>query len=114
MCEFKVYLKNREERIAEDILYACMEEGGTVLRDVIGNWKKVGGVFISEVDVGGEVMKLTPSPLFQELLGFIDSYSRWETCQASLEELESAWGKVKAKGEELIRSLRVKAGDKAG
>lgn len=114
MCEFKVYLKSRKEKIAEDILYANMEEGGTVLRDVLGNRKKVGGAFISEVDVGREVMRLMPSPLFPELLDFIDSYSRWETRQANLEELEFSWRKVKAKGEELMRSLRAGVGDKTG
>ncbi len=49
MCEFKVFLG--DERVAEDVIYAKVEDHGVTLRDVLGKPVVVEGVRIVEVDV---------------------------------------------------------------
>jgi len=51
MCEFKVFLDG--EKVAEDVIYAKVEDGGVVLRDVIGTEKVIEGAEIVEVNVIG-------------------------------------------------------------
>ena len=49
MCEFKVFLG--DERVAEDVVYAKVEDQRVTLRDVLGKPVVVEGVRIVEVDV---------------------------------------------------------------
>jgi predicted RNA-binding protein len=60
VCEFKVFLKkdDREDAVAEDIVYAKVENGSIVLKDVLGNSVKVENATILEVDVEAERLVL--------------------------------------------------------
>lgn len=49
MCEFKVWLGG--EKVAEDVIYAKVEDGRVTLRDVLGAPVVVEGARIAEVDV---------------------------------------------------------------
>jgi len=49
MCEFKVFLG--DEKVAEDVIYAKVEDQRVTLRDVLGKPVVVEGVRIVEVDV---------------------------------------------------------------
>ncbi|MCK4437639.1 CooT family nickel-binding protein [Candidatus Bathyarchaeota archaeon] len=51
MCEFKVFQDG--EKIAEDIIYAKVEDDRVVLRDIIGTEKVIEGAEIVEVNVIG-------------------------------------------------------------
>ena len=51
MCEFKVFLDG--EKVAEDVIYAKVEDDGVVLRDIIGTEKVIEGAEIVEVNVIG-------------------------------------------------------------
>ncbi len=64
MCEFRVFLKkeDREETVAEDIVYAKVERNSIVLKGVLRNEVRVDNVKILEVDVEAERLVLTPSP----------------------------------------------------
>lgn len=63
MCEFRVFLKkkDREEMVAEDIVYAKVERNSIVLKGVLRNEVRVDNVKILEVDVEAERLVLTPS-----------------------------------------------------
>ncbi len=67
MCEFKVFLKSggREDAVAEDIVYARVENGSIILKGVLGDSVKVENAEILEVDVEAErliLSKTTSSP----------------------------------------------------
>ena len=49
MCEFKVFLDG--EKIMEDVIFAKVDEGKVVIRDIIGETKVFEGVDIVEVNV---------------------------------------------------------------
>jgi predicted RNA-binding protein len=49
VCEFKVWLGG--EKVAEDVIYAKVEDGRVILRDVLGKPVVVEGARITEVDV---------------------------------------------------------------
>lgn len=49
MCEFKVFLGDK--RVAEDVIYAKVEDQRVTLRDILGKPVVVEGVRIVEVDV---------------------------------------------------------------
>ncbi len=49
MCEFKVYLDGEE--VMEDVIFAKAEGGSVLLRDIIGETKKLEGATIEEVNV---------------------------------------------------------------
>ena len=49
MCEFKVYVG--EEQVMEDVVFAKAENGGVVLRDIIGETMFFEDKFIDEVNV---------------------------------------------------------------
>jgi predicted RNA-binding protein len=61
MCEFKVYLKkeNKEETVAEDIVYAKNSEGSVVLKTILGNQITIDNADIIEVDVEAERLVLS-------------------------------------------------------
>jgi|ETNmetMinimDraft_13_1059891.scaffolds.fasta_scaffold140713_1 predicted RNA-binding protein len=62
MCEFKVYLKseNKEETVAEDIVYVKDEGSSVVLKTILGNKVTIDHVDIVEVDVEAERLVLLP------------------------------------------------------
>lgn len=49
MCEFKVFLE--DEKVMEDVIYAKVESGGVVLRDILGETKIFENRSIEEVNV---------------------------------------------------------------
>ena len=49
MCEFKVFLDG--EKMMEDVIFAKVDEGKVVIRDIIGETKVFEGVDIVEVNV---------------------------------------------------------------
>ncbi|NLE05842.1 MAG: CooT family nickel-binding protein [Crenarchaeota archaeon] len=49
MCEFNVFLDGKS--IFKDVYYAKNEEGGVVLKNVLGEVKQVSNCVIAEVDV---------------------------------------------------------------
>ncbi|MBS7643921.1 CooT family nickel-binding protein [Candidatus Bathyarchaeota archaeon] len=110
MCEFSVYLKAgiREEKIAEDITSVKLEDGVLVLRDVLGTTKNVNNAIIGDLNVDKEVMHLRQLPVLSQLMNFIRIYERCLTEERYVEELETAWDEVKAKGDSVIRGLWIK------
>ena len=106
MCEFKVYSgpEGIEELIAEDITNAKLEENSLVLSDIIGRTTKVVGALITEVDVKNESLRLYSSPLIFDLLTLFLSCERRD--QSAIDQLESAWKALKARGDQVISSLK--------
>lgn len=49
MCEFKVYVEG--EKVMEDVVFARVENGGVVLKDIIGESMFFKGKSIDEVNV---------------------------------------------------------------
>lgn len=56
MCEFRVYLGGKE--VFRDVIYAKQEGDILLLRDVLGDARKLPGTMISEVDVSASTMVL--------------------------------------------------------
>jgi len=56
MCEFKVYLG--EEEVFNDVVYAEERDGGVLLRNVMGEERRLDECRIVEVDVEREVLRL--------------------------------------------------------
>ena len=52
MCEFRVLLDG--ERVFEDAVFCRVEEGGVVLRDILGQSKRVARCRVMEVNVAAE------------------------------------------------------------
>jgi len=52
MCEFRVLLDG--ERVFEDAVFCRVEEGGVVLRDILGQSKRVARCRVVEVNVAAE------------------------------------------------------------
>ena len=52
MCEFRVLLDG--ERVFEDAVFCRVEEGGVVLRDILGQSKRVARCHVVEVNVAAE------------------------------------------------------------
>jgi len=106
MCEFKVYSgpEGKQELIAEDIANAKLEENSLVLSDIIGRTTKVEGALITEVDVKNESLRLYSSPLIFDLLTLFISCERRD--QSAIDQLESTWKALKARGDQVISSLK--------
>ena len=106
MCEFKVYSGTREEQklIAEDITSAKLKENSLVLTDVLGRNTKIDGALITEVDVKNGSLRLYNAPFIFELLKLFTS-CEWRD-QSALDQLESARKALKARGDEVINSLK--------
>jgi len=60
MCEFKVYLKkeDKEDTVAEDIVYAKTDQGSVILKTILGNQVTIHNSDIVEVDVEAERLVL--------------------------------------------------------
>jgi len=105
LCEFKVYSGQEEKQklIAEDITNAKLEEDSLVLTDVLGRTTKVEGALITEVDVKKESFRVYSSPFIFELLTLFASCEQQE--RSAVDQLESLWKALKARGDEVIDSL---------
>lgn len=106
MCEFKVYLGPQEQQklIAEEITNAKLDGKSLVLTDILGSTIKVESALITEVDVKNELLRFCSAPFIPELLNFLVSCERRD--KSSLNQLESAWEALKARGNEFIDSLK--------
>lgn len=60
MCEFKVYLQkeDKEDTVAEDIVYAKKNQGSIILKTILGNQITIDNSDIIEVDVEAERLVL--------------------------------------------------------
>jgi predicted RNA-binding protein len=114
MCEFKVYiLENGEmKKIAEEIIKAKLENGYIELNDILGSSKKVENALIEEINVSKESLTLKKVFIFSELMNFLRIYKESEEKCIYTPEIEVAWEEVKAKGDELIKTLWKKYGRK--
>jgi len=106
LCEFKVYSgpEGRQELIAEDITNVKLEENSLVLSDILGRTVKVEGALITEVDVKNESLRVYSSPLIFDLLTLFISCKRRD--RRAIDQLESAWKALKARGNQVISSLK--------
>lgn len=57
MCEFKVFLDG--EKVFEEVIYVETTAGGVVLRDILGDEKKLEQCFLEKVDVASETLLLS-------------------------------------------------------
>ena len=107
MCEFKVSLNKlgKEMKVSEDIVCAQVDRDTVFLKDALGCSKKVKSAFIGSVDVSTENLKLVWSPFISRFFTFIDEYNKCVSKDVKNEKLESKWLKIKALGDEMIRSI---------
>jgi len=114
MCEFKVYvLENGEmKKIAEEIIKAKLKNGYIELNDILGLSKKVENVLIEEINVNNESLLLKKTFMLPEVMNFLRIYEECEEKEVYMPEIETAWEEVKAKGDELIKTLWKKFGRK--
>ena len=110
MCEFKVYsgLEGKQKLIVEDVTNAKLDENSLILTDILGRTTSVEGALITEVDVKNELLRVYSAPLIFELLKLFVSYER--RGRNALSQLESAWKTLKAKGDEVINSMKLTKG----
>jgi predicted RNA-binding protein len=59
MCEFKVILNGKE--VFKDVIYAKAENGGVLVRDVIGEFREFKDCKIAEIDVNKTLLVLSPA-----------------------------------------------------
>jgi len=106
LCEFKVFSgpQEKQELIAEEITNVELNENSLILTDILGRTTKVEGALITEVDVKNESLQVYKSPFIFELLRLFLSCERQE--RSALNQLESAWKALKARGDEVINSLK--------
>ncbi|MGQ9470003.1 MAG: CooT family nickel-binding protein [Nitrososphaerales archaeon] len=114
MCELRVISKDgeKEQKVGEDIIYAKFSEDYVLLRDVLGGGMKIHGAIIEEVDINSEILKLTSSPLIIKINEFLDACHRCESKKVYDKEVETLWEEIKASGDEIIRTLWKKYGEK--
>ncbi|MFQ5710689.1 MAG: CooT family nickel-binding protein [Candidatus Geothermarchaeales archaeon] len=110
MCEFTVFrgAKDAEEKVAEDIIRVKMGDGDLFLYDVLGRLTRVENSLIEELSVDKERMRIAKMPILSPLLRFAQIYERCLAEGRFLEEIEAALEDVKRRGDEVIRSLRLK------
>jgi len=111
MCELKVHVNTpqKEEQVAEDVVYASLEADHVLLRDVLGVMHRIPDVLISTIDIGKESLFLRQSSVVGPFLRFIEACERAETTH-NYAEAEESWNDLKAKGDEVVRSLWRKYG----
>ncbi|NWG08871.1 MAG: CooT family nickel-binding protein [Nitrososphaerales archaeon] len=116
MCEFKVFSRRgeKEQEVAEDIVYAKASDKYVILRDILGLAIKIPGAVIDEVDVGSEILKLSASPIILKLNKFLKTCDRCKADRVYSDELEALWNEVKASGDEAVRELWKKYGRRKG
>lgn len=111
MCELKVSLNTAEgsRPIAEDVVYANLEKGHVLLKDVLGTTREVPDALITTLDIGREHLSLTRSSMVGAFLRFLAACESVEASR-NIAEVEESWNELKADGDESVRSLRRKHG----
>jgi predicted RNA-binding protein len=111
MCELKVILKTGEgtQPIAEDVVYASLEKGHILIRDVLGAPREVPDALMSTIDIGREALFLRQSQAVGSFLRFLDACERAESAR-SYAGVEESWNDFKAEGDKVVRSLWRKYG----
>jgi predicted RNA-binding protein len=111
MCELKVSVNtaNGSQPIAEDVVYANLEKGHILLKDVLGATREVPDALITTLDIGREHLSLKRSPMVGAFLRFLAACESAETSRNTA-ETEESWNELKAKGDEAVRSLWRKYG----
>lgn len=111
MCELKVRLSTSEkdEQVAEDVVYARTETNHVLLKDVLGATQKVSDAMISTIDIGKETLLLKQSSMVGPFLQFLAVCERAQSTRNYV-EVEQSWNDLKAKGDEIVRSLWRKYG----
>ncbi len=106
MCELKVHVNTPQgdERVAEDVVYAHVEADHVRLKDVLGATHKIPDALISTIDIGKESLFLRQSPMVAPFLRFLEACQSVETNRNYI-DAEERWNDLKAKGDELVRSL---------
>jgi predicted RNA-binding protein len=106
MCELKVHLNthSEERQVAQDVIYAQVQPNHVLLKDILGTAQKIPDALISTIDIGKESLFLRQSSIVSPFLHFIEACERAETTR-DYAEAEERWNDLKAKGDELVRSL---------
>lgn len=111
MCELKVHVNTTRgnELVAEDIVYARVDADHVLLKDVLGTTHEISDALISTIDIGKESLFLRQSSIVAPFLRFLEACESVETTR-NYTEAEETWNDLKAKGDEIIRSLWRKHG----
>ncbi len=106
MCELKVAVvtPSKNEHVAEDVIFAQVENGHVILRDVLGTMRTVPDALISNVDISKEALSLVQSPIVGPFLRFLDACNTAEV-DGNCEKVEETWNDLKAEGDQAVRSL---------
>lgn len=112
MCELKVIIKDRdrERKIAEDIVRVYYENGKLVLMDILGSKKHIEGALVSSIDVGTEKLEILRQPVVEAVIKFVEKYSECLQKNTYSLEVEEAWEEVRSKGDFMVRELWKKYG----
>ena len=107
MCELDVYMKRLDSsaKVASEVVYAGVDRGTLVLKDIVGSAKKFEGIIISEVDINRERMELRESPILGPVLEFISAYDDCLSKGKYETDLQDRWEELKACGDEMVRDL---------
>lgn len=111
MCELKVFLSTSEkdEQVAEDVVYARMETNHVLLKGVLGATHGISDALISTTDIGKESLFLRQSSILAPFLRFLQACESAETAHSYI-ETEECWNDLKAKGHEIVSLLWRKYG----
>lgn len=111
MCELKVHVSTSQgdEKVAQDVIYARVEPNHVLLKDVLGATYKISDSLISTIDIGKESLFLRQSSIVTPFLRFLEACQKVETTR-NYTEVEESWSDLKAKGDEIARSLWRKYG----
>lgn len=111
VCELKVHIDTgqKDEQVAQDIVYANLDENHVLLKDVLGATHMIPDALISTIDIGKETLFLRQSSIVAPFLRFIQACDRAESTR-KYAEAEESWNDLKAKGDEVVRSLWRKYG----
>lgn len=111
MCELKVQIGAAQENrpVAQDIIHAFVKPDHVLLKDVLGATHTIPEALISTVDIGKELLLLRQSPIVPSFLRFLEALESVEI-NHDYALAEEEWNGLKAKGDELVRSLWRKYG----
>ena len=114
MCELKVSIQKggHVDDVAENIIYVKVTNSGLIVKDILGNSKKLENAVITEININKESLTLSYQPIltkvqhFQNITDSIISDGQYSP------ELESVWDEIKAEADSTIRDLWKKFGGK--
>jgi len=111
MCELKVHVSTLQtsEQVAQDVVYARLETDHVLLKDIVGATHRIPYALISTVDIGKESLSLRQSSIVPSFLQFLEACDGAET-NRNYTQAEERWNDLKAKGDEIVRSLWRKYG----